>query len=37
MKTLVFALPGNEQLANYIIKTSGYEKGEVIVHSFPDG
>ena len=37
MKTLVFALPGNEELAKYIIKTPGYKKGEVVVHSFPDG
>ncbi|MGP8214459.1 MAG: ribose-phosphate pyrophosphokinase [Bacteroidia bacterium] len=37
MKTFVFALPGNEQLAEQITKTLHYEKGDLIIHHFPDG
>ncbi|MFC5271980.1 ribose-phosphate pyrophosphokinase [Adhaeribacter terreus] len=37
MKKLIFALPGNETLSENLVKLTGAEKGELLVHKFPDG
>jgi ribose-phosphate pyrophosphokinase len=37
MKTIIFALPGNEKTAEGLAKSLGGEIGEVIARRFPDG
>jgi len=37
MKTIVFAYPGNETLADNICNTLGFERGKFEMRSFPDG
>ncbi|MEW6468782.1 MAG: ribose-phosphate pyrophosphokinase [Bacteroidota bacterium] len=37
MKRIVFALPGNEALAQYIGREPGARQGKLIVRAFPDG
>ncbi|MGD8326420.1 MAG: ribose-phosphate diphosphokinase, partial [Sphingomonadales bacterium] len=34
---LLFAYPGNEQLAETLISKAGYELGKLDIHHFPDG
>lgn len=37
MTTLIFALPGNESLAEGLLDRDGYELGDATVRRFPDG
>ena len=37
MKSIVFSLPGNELLTEKIIQKTHFEKGDFILHHFPDG
>jgi ribose-phosphate pyrophosphokinase len=37
VKKLLFALPGNEELAQKLALNPGLEIGELLVHKFPDG
>lgn len=36
-KPIIFALPGNEELANSLINSLKAEKGEAVIRPFPDG
>ena len=36
MEPIVFALPGNEDLANSIAKAIGADLGENLIRQFPD-